>query len=136
MLYELLHRDILGFNVREVPQTSGLLDQKVQSLRGLEAWWFEILSDGTCPGMVSDEGIFASEQNDWVDPIKVDRNSMYENYEAFSKSRKEYRAESKSQLGKFLRRYVPGLTEERPRQVGNGRRDRLYRLPSLIDCKR
>ena len=45
MLHELLHRDISAFNVRSVPQTTGLVDQKVRSLRGVDAWWHEILQD-------------------------------------------------------------------------------------------
>ena len=33
MLHELLHRDISNFNVRRVPQTEGLQDQKKLSLK-------------------------------------------------------------------------------------------------------
>jgi Family of unknown function (DUF5906) len=135
MLHELLLRDLSDFNVRDVPQTSGLLDQKVRSLRGFAAWWYEILSDGRCPGAVIDDGIFAADADDWATPVKIDRNILYENYESFSKAKKEYRAESKSQLGRFLRRHVPEVSEERPRQPGNSRRDRLYRMPSLNECR-
>jgi Family of unknown function (DUF5906) len=135
MLHELLHRDLSAFNVRDVPQTSGLLDQKVRSLRGFEAWWYEILADGTCPGAVSDDGIFAAEMDDWANRVKVDRKLLYEDYESFSKAKNQYRAENKSRLGRFLRRYVPELTEERPRQPGNTHRDRRYLLPPLSQCR-
>jgi Family of unknown function (DUF5906)/RepB DNA-primase from phage plasmid len=135
MLHELLHRDLSGFNVRDVPQTSGLLDQKVRSLRGFEAWWYEILADGRCPGAVCDGGVLAAEVDDWANLVKVDRNLLYDNYEGFSKAKNQYRPEDKSRLGKFLRRYVPGLDEERPRQTGNLHRDRLYLLPPLNECR-
>jgi Mesyanzhinovviridae DNA primase len=91
LLHELLHLDLSGFNVRDVPQTSGLLDQKLRSLRGFEAWWYEILADGGCPGILIDEVVagemFAGEQFDWVEPIRVDRDALYNHYLAFSKER-------------------------------------------------
>jgi hypothetical protein len=125
--------------VRDVPQTSGLLDQKLRSLRGFEAWWYEILADGGCPGVLSDDmfagEMFAGEQFDWVEPIRVDRDALYNHYLAFSKEKREYRPEDKSKLGKFLHRCVPGLTEERPRQPGNGPRRRMNRLPPLNECR-
>jgi hypothetical protein len=58
MLHELLHRDLSSFNVRDVPQTAGLMDQKVRSLHGFDAWWCEVLADGRCPGIVNDDNIF------------------------------------------------------------------------------
>ena len=71
MLHELLQRDISGFNVREVPQTSGLLDQKVRSLHGFEAWWYEILADGAAPGALNDENIVFAEADDWTKSIRL-----------------------------------------------------------------
>ncbi|MGC1293449.1 MAG: primase-helicase family protein, partial [Alloacidobacterium sp.] len=135
MLHELLHRDLSGFNVRDVPQTSGLSDQKIRSLRGFEAWWFEALDEGKIAGIVSDDGLFTDVEEHWSEEIKVNRDILYNDYVDFSKERKEYRREDKSRLGKFLRKYVPGLTEERPRQPGTRHRDRLYRLPPLNTCR-
>jgi hypothetical protein len=46
MLHELLHRDISGFNVRQVPDTAALRDQKAHSLKTEEAWWQDVLERG------------------------------------------------------------------------------------------
>src|SRR5947207_582507 len=50
MLHDLLQHDLTGFNVRDVPSTEALLDRKVQSFRGPQGWWYEVLTEGTCPG--------------------------------------------------------------------------------------
>ncbi len=51
LLYHLLHEvDLTGFNVRLVPQTEGLREQRNQSLAPLEAWWCELLETGTLAG--------------------------------------------------------------------------------------
>lgn len=51
LLYHLLHEvDLTGFNVRAVPQTEGLRQQRSQSLQPLDAWWCELLETGTLWG--------------------------------------------------------------------------------------
>ena len=51
LLYHLLHEvDLTGFNVRKVPQTDGLRQQRDLSLPPLEAWWCELLETGTLMG--------------------------------------------------------------------------------------
>jgi hypothetical protein len=51
LLYHFLHEvDLAGFNVRLVPQTAGLREQRDQSLSPLETWWCELLENGTLTG--------------------------------------------------------------------------------------
>jgi hypothetical protein len=51
LLYHLLHEvNLTGFNVRKVPQTEGLRQQRDQSLPPLDAWWCELLESGTLRG--------------------------------------------------------------------------------------
>jgi hypothetical protein len=50
MLYDLLRMDLDGWHPRnDIPQTQALIDQKVQSLDGLEQWWLSKLSTGETP---------------------------------------------------------------------------------------
>ena len=44
MLYDLLARDITGFEVRDVPRTEALTIQKTLSLSSLQKWWLAVLS--------------------------------------------------------------------------------------------
>lgn len=46
LLYYLLRRDITNFEVREVPGTQGLKDQKQHSQRPEHAWWYYKLREG------------------------------------------------------------------------------------------
>jgi hypothetical protein len=51
LLYHFLHEiDLAGFNVRLVPQTEGLREQRDQSLSPLDTWWCELLESGTLIG--------------------------------------------------------------------------------------
>jgi hypothetical protein len=56
LLYHLLNEvDLAGFNVRMVPQTAGLREQRDHSLEALDAWWVELLETGTLTGADPDE---------------------------------------------------------------------------------
>jgi len=46
MIWEMQHRDISNFEVRDVPQTAALAVQKTLSLPPLQQWWLEVLSRG------------------------------------------------------------------------------------------
>jgi hypothetical protein len=51
LLYHMLHEvDLKDFNVRDVPKTAGLMEQRNHSLTPLEAWWCELLETGTLMG--------------------------------------------------------------------------------------
>ena len=56
LLYHLLHEvDLADFNVRKVPQTEELRQQRDHSLPPLEAWWCELLETGTLWGADPEE---------------------------------------------------------------------------------
>ena len=56
LLYHLLYEvDLTDFNVRMVPQTEGLMQQRDHSLPPLEAWWCELLETGVLMGADPDE---------------------------------------------------------------------------------
>jgi hypothetical protein len=46
MIHELLNRDISRFEVRDVPQTDALAEQKALSLDSLDEWWRDVLNRG------------------------------------------------------------------------------------------
>ena len=46
LLYELLHHDCRGVNLRLVPKTDALMDQKSWGCRRVEKWWLECLVRG------------------------------------------------------------------------------------------
>jgi hypothetical protein len=51
LLYHLQFEvDLTGFNVRDVPKTVGLREQRNMSIEPLDAWWVELLETGTLAG--------------------------------------------------------------------------------------
>jgi hypothetical protein len=51
LLYHFLHEvDLKDFNVRKVPQTEGLKEQRDLSLEALDIWWVELLETGVLTG--------------------------------------------------------------------------------------
>lgn len=46
LLHDLLSRDIKKFDVRKLPRTKALQDQKIRSYDSLQSWWYNKLYDG------------------------------------------------------------------------------------------
>jgi hypothetical protein len=46
MIFDMLHRDISSFEVRDVPDTPEMAEQKKHSLDSLDRWWLAILERG------------------------------------------------------------------------------------------
>ncbi|MEF2074365.1 primase-helicase family protein [Consotaella aegiceratis] len=46
LLHDLQHFDLGSINLREIPKSAGLLEQKVHSFDPIETWWFDRLQDG------------------------------------------------------------------------------------------
>jgi len=46
LLADLLEYDLAKVNLRDVPKTNALLEQKLRSLDSVTSWWFERLADG------------------------------------------------------------------------------------------
>lgn len=51
LLHFLLTLDLSDYEVREIPQTDALRDQKEQSLLPQEEWWLDVLKSGVIPGL-------------------------------------------------------------------------------------
>ena len=46
MLHDLLHHDYSHINLRQVPTTAALVEQKLRSMTPNERWWFQKLAEG------------------------------------------------------------------------------------------
>ncbi len=99
MLYDLLHHDLTGFNVRRVPFTEGLQQQKKLSLGTTEAWWADMLHRGyvfrSKLGLEAEFGTWAEE---------VSTELLVASYSEFAERRRERHPLSRETLGRFMRR--------------------------------
>jgi Mesyanzhinovviridae DNA primase len=135
LLYTLLSRDIKKFNVRKVPKTEALQEQKLFSLGPEEEWWYQILKHGR----------ILQEHTTWQEIVMKDMviSDFTEKAKQFNVSRRG----SETQLGRFLHHLCPGLrTCQKMAKVkehlGNGifvdappRRYYHYVFPTLEECR-
>ena len=129
LLHMLREVDLSSFDVRAVPSTQGLTDQKIASLRNVERWWFERLHEGRLLTSATFEG------RDWEEsPAYVDRDFLRDDYELWMRD-KRFQGEPVDlrQFGIVLRRLCSGVEAKRPRE--NGVRTWKYALPDLGTCR-
>ena len=123
----LMSVDLSCFEIRAVPQTDALRDQKIASLRGVERWWFEVLDRGN-PGEL---GEFA----DWSGSIAVEKEALRSGYAAhLRQSRHGGDPVDPAAFTKRLKMILGGnLDATRPR--AEGERVNMFLLPSLATCR-
>jgi hypothetical protein len=130
MLYDLLHMDLTDFDVRKMPSTDALVDQKLHSLEGDTKWLLDVLMTGEIPGAVADI--------DWgTTAIDVVKEELHRSYVQSANHGRTYRIKTKSEFGKRLKQIIPNLTSRRPR-AGDAKepfRLNVYSFPPLPECR-
>lgn len=125
LLYDLLEfKDQV--ELRDIPQTKELDEQKYRSMHPREAWWYDVLCDGG-PWKTADP---INNRENAIDP-----DEMYAEY-VVAMQRASGRANLgvKGALGRFLRQVMPNpypLSRQQP----NGDRKRFWVFPSLKECR-
>lgn len=134
LLHFLMIYDISDFEVREVPKTIALQDQKLLSMAPEETWWFEKL----------DEGRFFQDHECWEQDIV--KTELQNDYILFLQRMGILRKVSPTILGKFLGRICPELKSHqrmaRVKMVGNygeeytvNKRVYCYQFSSIEECR-
>jgi hypothetical protein len=119
----LLNVDLTGFNVRDVPHTAGLANQKLQSLGALDGFLFDALAVESLDSQVweSDKGI----------EIPCGRFAQVLTDYCQKHPRHRYNIPSSKQIGMNLYDMV-GATRA---QLSTGNRARTYKFPSLLEAR-
>lgn len=126
-LSHLLAIEPTSFDVRDVPQTGALRDQKIASLRGPDRWIFELLHKGEL-----------GEPGDWeAGPVKVEKGHVRGRYEVFCReNRNQGDPVNPVQFGHKLKAMFPDLTDYRPHSAReDADRPRMYIFPPLAECR-
>lgn len=128
LLHELLTFDLSAVNLRDIPKTGALLEQKIHSLDPVEAWLLERLQDGE---PTRGHGLW---------PGFVSKDAIVDDYIKASERIGINRRSTETQLTMKLLKLLPGLRRAR-RSVSseNGastQRVRGYDLPSLAEARR
>lgn len=97
MLHELLNRDISTFNVRNVPVTDGLHEQRKLSLPTAEAWWMDCLQRGyVFRSKLGLEDEFAR----WHDELSTEL--LYASYTEYAQQHRERHPLARETFGKLM----------------------------------
>ncbi len=127
LLHDLLHFDLSDVELRKIPRTKALLEQKIRSLDTVESWWFERLVSGNAT-------VGGSE---WpADPIAV--NAMFEDYILQADKVGVRRKSEQVAFGMKLAKLVPRLMRSKRQvddQPGIVKRVWCYHLPPLAVCR-
>lgn len=134
LLDYLMNYDISDFNVRAVPATQALTEQKIEGLRNIDLWWFSMLETGEIDlGSGGLDG--ENEVDDWArGRVYVDRKDFRNAYMSWMRTRRHDGDPLRErEFGKRLKTMLPSLGERRPR-IG-GRQVAQYTLPDLDVCR-
>lgn len=114
LLHYLLTYDLSRYEVRTVPATSALQDQKILSLSPLEEWWLERLSQGRIANEV------------W--PKTIMRTAVQQDYILYARDFNVTKRGCATRLGHFLSKICPTIQSK---QGGAPHRNWIYHMPSL-----
>ena len=132
LLWDLLHVDLDQVNLRQIPMTEELLQQKILSLEGVEGWWLGCLMAGA-----------QTRSRDAWDR-RIPKDEIFDDYIGYAEKIGLKRRSSETQVGIALARLVPGLgandrastVEFGDRGPGKPKRPWLYTFPPLCECRR
>ena len=121
MLHDLQTHDLTTFDVRRVPVTAALQEQRERSLQGPTAWWLDVLQRGSLglPG-----------HSDWAEEVRTE--ALYDSYKEFAKQRQERHPLPRNLFGKLMNRM--GAKPCRL-TLGRGERSPGYRLGALSKAR-
>ncbi|MEO6923491.1 MAG: hypothetical protein ABI142_06675, partial [Bryocella sp.] len=122
LLSYLLQYDLSDINLRQIPDTAALREQKVESMSAETSWWFERLVSGELPGDRDGDGCAPA-------------CTIFDHYIETARKRGIPRRSAETTLGTFLRAYVPGLKKHRPTSDRLGQRSARYQFPPLHVCR-
>lgn len=136
LLHYLMNYDLTGFEVRNVPKTTALHEQKLLSLTPEEEWWYRKLQ----------AGFLLDHLDTW--PREIMKHELMADYLGYMKTINVSRRSNETALGKFLHRVCPGINSFQRRttfdvEVGvEGftkrvtRRVQFYEMPTLDACRK
>jgi len=121
----LLALDTRAVDLRRVPTTEALVEQQLASLPSDAAFWRDVLERGTLPGDRNGEGATRTD-------------ALHDAYVGHAKAVGVPRRSTEVQLGKYLKRVVPGLGKRRVRLAkpdGTREETQVYAFPPLAECR-
>jgi len=125
MLHDLLAYDLSKFQIRKIPQTKALIEQKVMSQTGADRWLRVKLQEG---GISTHQGF-----QDWTEEgLVADKQKLYEDHQETAKSTREYKALDKDRFWERVKALMAGSGFKDYRPHGQARK---VKFPPLDVCR-
>jgi hypothetical protein len=127
-MHYLTHYNIVGYNLREAPRTKAATKQLVETLRGVDRWYYERLNQYDLP--------FVDFDMETGQP-KLLRGAAYEDFCEWSNNVREGDRSDKTKFGAKLRELIPWIKDGWYTPEGIGSKQRLHAQiwPSLQECR-
>ena len=119
----LANTGIADFNVRSKPNTNELIEQKLQSLRGFERFWYEVL----CTGYLDFPDQYTSQA--WRESRFISTKSLTATYEKHARKYRQYDSIQSTEINKGLAIWCSDARQDR-KQINN-EQQRGYQLPHI-----
>ena len=123
LLADLLAFDLSTVNLRKIPRTGALLEQKLRSLDSVDSFIYERLY----------EGCLLRADDTWQPEGYVVRQLLYDEYLTVADKVGVKRRAEMNQFGRALKKLIPSIQETRPRDVVG--RKRAYAFPDLAEAR-
>lgn len=136
LLHYLMTYDLSEFEVRDVPKTQALAEQKLYSLDATEEWWYSRLV----------QGHLLPHHEAWE--MEVQKEKVLDDYVEYAKRFNITRRGNSTALGKFLKKLCPNGWPQTYRkeaeiriETGDGWatkksiRPYFYKFPTLVECR-
>jgi hypothetical protein len=128
LLNFLLSFDLKSVDLRTIPTTAALLDQKLSSLNPEQGWWLDTLARGELPWGIEEPG-------------RCPACRLFDRYTKHAMRHGTRRRAIEVQLGMFLRKHVPDLIKIEATYktwTGSEMKDAagaVYVFPALAECR-
>jgi hypothetical protein len=133
LLHDLLNLDLSKVNLRQIPMTGALLEQKIRSADPITEWWIDRLMAGD--PVRSKDGRSAW---DWASgPIRISSRELVDDYIRSADSRGQRRRASDTQFGIAFKKLLPDSRRVKVlcADPTSQSRENGYEMPSLDACR-
>ena len=140
-VHYLMNLDISDFNVRVRPLTAEHAEQKLESLSGINLWWYTLLHVGT---LAAGESLFGVQPRVWKESMSCTSKELRAAYLDFDKNAQRYKPVTDKKFISQIKILCPSSVSERWTD-NDGHQCRGLSLPTLeiareefekyMDCK-
>jgi hypothetical protein len=134
LLHHLLTFDLSTVNLREIPKTDALLEQKIASLTPDEAWWLDVLQRGRLPEGCDDDDTCSAQ-------LLFDDYIRHATKQGVSAKRRSIETSLGINISKLVPkgfrrlRNVEYTVYDKYHQVEEPKGGKGYRFPTLLECR-